>query len=336
MSKVIDQRITKDYALYHGDCVHVFGGLPDNSLHLGVTSVPFPGMYTYSNSAFDMGNVTSIKQMVDQTSYLAQEVLRCLIPGRSFFIHLTQGVAQKQRDGYMGLRDFRGPMIDMMQAVGFNYYGEITIDKDPQLKAMRTKDHGLMFKSLATDSARMHVALPDIVLQFTKPGDNPLPIRAAQSERYGNDNGWVTNFEWINWARPVWYAADYMPGTWRSNHNGDSCKDGIRETDVLNVRQARDTNDERHLCPLQLGVIERLVKVWSAPDEVVFDPFNGIGSTGYIALKYGRKYIGSELKKSYYDSSIRNLDSAIAERGALTLFDFAELEQQPQMELVAT
>lgn len=335
MSKVLEQRITNHYALYLGDCVHAFAGLPENSLHLGVTSPPFPMMYTYSNSSFDMGNVISIAQMVDQCRFLAKEVLRVLIPGRSFFMHITQGVAQKQRDGYMGLKDFRGPLIDMMQAVGFNYYGEITIDKDPQLKAMRTKDHGLMFKSLATDSARMHVALPDIVLQFTKPGDNPLPIRAGRSSKYDNDLGWVTSDEWINWARPVWYAADYMPGTWREGNTGDSCKFGIRETEVLNVRQARDTNDERHLCPLQLGVIERLVKVWSAPDEVVFDPFNGIGSTGYIALKYGRKYIGSELKKSYYDSSIRNLDSAIAERGALTLFDFAELEQQSQMDLVA-
>lgn len=326
--KVIDQRVTKDYALYHGDSVHAFAGIPERSLHLGVTSVPFPGMYVYSNSAHDMGNVTSIQQMVEQTRFLAREVLRVLIPGRSFFIHLTQGVAQKQRDGYMGLRDFRGPMIDMMQDVGFNYYGEITIDKDPQLKAMRTKDHGLMFKSLASDSARMHVALPDIVLQFTKPGDNPLPIRAGYSKKYDNTDGWVTSDQWINWARPIWYAADYQPGTWREGHTGDSCKDGIRETDVLNVRQARDTNDERHLCPLQLGVIERLIDVWSAPEEIVFDPFNGIGSTGYVALKKNRKYVGCELKKSYFDSSIRNLNSAIAERGALTLFDFADQENE--------
>lgn len=328
MSKVIDQRVTKDYALYHGDCVHAFAGLPSNSLHCGITSVPFPGMYVYSNSANDMGNVTSILQMVEQTSYLAQEVLRCLIPGRSFFIHLTQCVAQKQRDGYMGLRDFRGPMIDMMQGVGFNYYGEITIDKDPQLKAMRTKDHGLMFKSLATDSARMHVALPDIVLQFTKPGDNPLPIRAGRSSKYDNDLGWITSDEWINWARPVWYAADYMPGTWREGHTGDSCKNGIRETDVLNVRQARDTNDERHLCPLQLGVIERLVKVWSAPDEVVFDPFAGIGSTGFVALGLRRKFVGAELKESYFNSAITNLNHAISSREQVSLFDLPEYNQE--------
>lgn len=320
MSKVISQTITDDYAMYHADCVHGFKGLPDNSLHLGITSVPFPGMYVYSNSAFDMGNVTSILQMVDQFRFLVREAFRCLIPGRSFFIHLTQGIAQKQRDGYMGLRDFSGPMIAMMQEEGFNFYGENFVDKDPQLKAMRTKDHGLMFKSLVNDSARMHTAMPDKLLQFQKPGDNPLPIRAG---KHLGAEGWVTNYEWILFARPIWYAADYMPGTWRPNHNGDPCPQGvgIRETDVLNVRQARDTNDERHLCPLQLGVIDRLVKVWSAPDEIVFDPFAGIGSTGYVAIKNGRRFVGTELKESYYRSAVQNLNNAIAERGAVSLFD---------------
>lgn len=319
-SKVINQTITDHYAMYHSDCVHAFKGLPDNSLHLGVTSVPFPGMYVYSNSAFDMGNVTSILQMVDQYRFLVREAFRCLIPGRSFFIHLTQGIAQKQRDGYMGLRDFSGPMIAMMQEEGFNFYGENFVDKDPQLKAMRTKDHGLMFKSLVNDSARMHTAMPDKLLQFQKPGDNPLPIRAG---KHLGAEGWVTNYEWILFARPIWYAADYMPGTWRPNHNGDPCPQGvgIRETDVLNVRQARDTNDERHLCPLQLGVIDRLVKVWSAPDEIVFDPFAGIGSTGYVAIKNGRRFVGTELKESYYRSAVQNLNNAIAERGAVSLFD---------------
>jgi DNA modification methylase len=320
-SKVINQTITDNYAMYHSDCVHGFKGLPDNSLHLGVTSPPFVGMYVYSNSAFDMGNVVSIEQMINQFSFLAKEMLRVLVHGRSVFIHLTQAVAQKQRDGYMGLRDFRGPIIEMMTNVGFNYYGEITIDKDPQLKAMRTKDHGLMFKSLANDAARMHVAMSDFVMQFQKPGDNPLPIKAGKSKKYNNEQGWVTSEQWINWARPVWYAADYQPGTWTEHSTGEPCLDGIRETDVLNVRQARDTNDERHLCPLQLGVIDRIVKVWSAPDEIVFDPFGGIGSTGYVAIKNGRRFVGTELKESYYKSAVQNLNNAIAERGAVSLFD---------------
>lgn len=319
--KVIDQHITDQFAMYHGDCVHALAGLPDNSLHLGITSPPFVGMYVYSNSAFDMGNVTSIAQMVEQSRFLAKEMLRVLVPGRSVFVHLTQAVAQKLRDGYMGLRDFRGEIIKMMIDEGFIYYGEITIDKDPQLKAMRTKDHGLMFKSLASDAARMHVAMSDFVMQFQKPGDNPLPIKAGYSKKYDNEAGWVSSDEWILWARPVWYSADYMPGTWKPNHGGESCLDGIRETDVLNVRQARDTNDERHLCPLQLGVIERIVKVWSAPNEIVFDPFSGIGSTGYVAIKEGRKFVGTELKASYYQSAVRNLESAVSESSQTTLFD---------------
>lgn len=177
-----------------------------------------------------------------------------------------------------------------------------------------------MFKSLVNDSARMHCALADKILQFQKPGDNPLPIEAG---KHLGASGWVTNYEWILWARPVWYAADYLPGTWKPNYNGEPCPSGvgIRETDVLNVRQARDTNDERHLCPLQLGVIDRLVKVWSAPDEIVFDPFAGIGSTGYVAIKNGRRFVGTELKESYYRSAVQNLNNAIAERGAVSLFD---------------
>jgi len=330
--KVIDQKITDKYALYHGDCVYVLRGMPSNSIHLGVTSVPFPGMYVYSNSVLDMGNVTSISEMIEQCRYMSRELLRCMVPGRSFFIHLTQGVAQKLRDGYMGLKDFRGAMIQMMIEEGWIHYGETVIDKDPQLKAMRTKDHGLMFKSLVSDSAKMHCALPDFLLQFQKPGGNPLPIRAGYGgTKYDNEAGWVTNFEWILWARPVWYAQDYEPGTWRPNHNGDSLLPGygIRETDVLNVSQARDTNDERHLCPLQLGVIHRLVNVWSAPDEIVFDPFNGIGSTGVVSLKNNRRYVGSELKQSYYQSSVRNLDNTILELSQLSIFD-AQFETQPE------
>jgi DNA modification methylase len=136
--------------------------------------------------------------------------------------------------------------------------------------------------------------------------------------------GWVTNYEWILWARPVWYAADYQPGTWRKDYNGDGCPDGIRETDVLNVAVARDTNDERHLCPLQLPVIERVVKVWSNPGDVVYSPFAGIGSEGYVALKNNRRFTGGELKESYYRVAQRNLDRALNERGQTTLFDFAE------------
>lgn len=323
--KVIDQKITEHYALYYADCVHMLRGLPENSVGLTVGSPPFPGMYVYSKSKYDMGNVKSIREMIEQYRFAQTELLRVTMPGRNQFIHITQGVAQKGRDGFMGLRDFRGQIIDMMSDVGWNYYGEFVTDKDPQLKAVRTKDHGLMFKSLVNDSAKMHCALADIVLQFQKAGENPEPIRAGgNSKKYLDAKGWVTPEEWILWARPVWYARDYQPGTWRPDYLGDECPGGIKETETLNVSQARDTNDERHLCPLQLGVIERLILVYSNPSDVVCDKYTGVGSTGVKAIQLGRKFVGSELKGSYYRQAVRNLDKAVAERGALTLFDFQE------------
>ena len=320
----------KDWTLYLGDSVKTMDNIKSDSVGVSVFSPPFPGMYVYTNSPHDMGNVSDINQMIEQFKFLMdkEHMYRVLMPGRNVFIHITQGVAQKQRDGYIGLKDFRGKIISMMEEIGWIYYGEATIDKDPQLKAMRTKDHGLMFKSLVNDAARMHPALADTLLQFRKPGDNPKPIRAGKTSRYADSSdGWVTANEWILWARPVWYAADYMPGTWDGDRTtGDSCPGGIRETDVLNVTQARDTNDERHLCPLQLGVIERVVKVWTNPGEIVYSPFAGIGSEGYVALKEGRKFIGGELKESYWRNALRNLHNA--EYKPMTLFDMPDEETE--------
>lgn len=321
-----DEASDNDWTLYLGDSVKTIDKIADNSVGLSIFSPPFPGMYVYTNSPHDMGNVRNIDEMIEQFRFLMSKdkMLRVLMPGRNVFIHITQGVAQKGRDGYIGLKDFRGKIIAMMEDEGWNYYGETVIDKDPQLKAVRTKDHGLMFKSLANDAARMHCALPDYLLQFQKPGENPEPIRAGRSTRYDNPDGWVSNDEWILWARPVWYAEDYMPGTWREGYTGNGCPGGIRETDVLNVRMARDTDDERHLCPLQLPVIERAVKIWSNPGDLIYSPFVGIGSEGYVALKLNRRFVGGELKISYYRNAIRNLQAAINERGQRTLFDFAE------------
>lgn len=323
--KVIDQKITSDYAYYWADCVHVLRGLPSNSLHCSISSWPFPGMWVYSNSKYDMGNVTSIMEMLEQCRYMAQEQFRCMVPGRSVFVHLTQGVAQKLRDGYIGIKDLRGPAIKMMEEVGFNYYGEITIDKNPQIKSIRTRDAGLAFKSLVSDSSRMHSALSDFVLHFRKPGENPLPIQAgAANKKYADAKGWISAEEWILWARPVWYGQDYLPGTSQNGKTtGASCPSGwgIRETDTLSTVTAKDAQDEKHLCALQLGVIERLVLLHSAPDETIHDPFGGIASTGYIALKHRRKFVGSELKGSYYRQGVRNLDAALSDRNAMTLFD---------------
>ena len=291
----------KGWKLMLGDCVERIAEVPDNSVGLSVFSPPFPGMYAYTNSVRDMGNVRDQGEMIEQFSFLSGELLRILKPGRSCCVHLTQGVAFKGTDGYIGIKDFRGAMIECMERAGWVYYGEVCIDKNPQIKAIRTKDAGLLFKSLATDSSRMHMALADYLLQFRKPGDNKEPIKAGQSDRYNNMDGWITADEWIRWARPVWYGYDA------------DMSDGINETDVLkNFRHARDEDDEKHICPLQLGVIERAIKLWSNPGDVVFSPFAGVGSEGFKALQLGRKFVGVELKESYWNIAKQNLDIARA------------------------
>jgi DNA modification methylase len=303
------------WTMHLGDSVEQIEKVETESCGLIVFSPPFPGMYAYTNSSRDNGNTESINQMIEHFRFLVSEgkLMRVLKPGRSCCMHLTQAVAFKGVDGYSGLKDFRGRIIDLMESEGWIYYGEVCIDKDPQVKAIRTKDAGLLFKSLANDSSKMHMALADYMLQFKKPGDNHEPIRAGVSAKYNNKNGWITPEEWIEWAAPVWYrqTKDY-PG-------------GIRETDVLNVRQARETDDERHLCPLQLGVIERAVKLWSNPGDLVFSPFAGIGSEGYQSLLLHRRFVGIELKGSYFRTACQNL--GVAENKAAeserTLFDLA-------------
>lgn len=286
------------WTLLHGDCVERVAEIEDESVGLTLFSPPFPGMYVYTDETADMGNCRSIEELIEHYTYLIPELLRVSMPGRSCCVHLCQSIRVKYLDGYSGLRDFRGAVIRAMEVGGWIYYGEVAIDKDPQVKAIRTKDQGLLFKSLASDSSRMHMALADYLLQFRKPGDNPEPIRAGISERYGNPDGWITAEEWIEWAAPVWYrASEHYPG-------------GIRETDVLNVAVARDNADERHIAPLQLGVIERAVKLWSNPGDLIFSPFAGIGSEGVGALRHGRRFVGIELKRSYFDTACRNLVSA--------------------------
>lgn len=293
----------RDWTLYLGDCVEMVDALEDASVGLVVTSPPFPGMYAYTNSPRDMGNARDMDEMLKHYRFLVsrKKLLRAMMPGRMMCVHLTQSPAFKSHDGYVGLKDFRGRVIDLMTEEGWIYYGEVTIDKNPQVKAQRTKERGLMFKTLATDSSLMRMAMADYLLYFMAPGDNPKPIRAGIHPRYNPDGGWITTDEWIEWAHPVWY--------------------GVNETDVLNVKVARESDDERHLCPLQLPVIERAVKLWSAPGDMVVDPFNGIGSTGHQSLLLRRRYTGFELKPSYFETAVRNLTSAEHEASAATLWD---------------
>ena len=310
-----DVAVGDGWTLYLGDSIETIDNVESDSVGLSVFSPPFPGMYAYTNSARDIGNVTGIVELMDHFEFLMPKILRITMPGRLCAIHLTQEPVFKGKDGYVGRRDFRGEVIRRMEANGWIYWSEVTIDKNPQLKAARTKEHTLLFKTLATDSSGNAPALADYLVIFKKPGENPEPIRAGNSANYDNPNGWVTNDDWIEWAAPVWYGAYHgLPG-------------GISEADVLNVRQARETDDERHLAPLQLGVIERCVKLWSNPDDVIYSPFAGIGSEGYVSIQNGRRFIGGELKRSYWLSAIENLNEAVRSRGVRSLFDFAHTQE---------
>ena len=300
------------WKMHNGDSIELIDEVEDESVGFTLFSPPFPGMYAYTDSPRDVGNSKGLDELVEHFSFLIPGLHRVTMPGRSCAIHLTQQVAFKGTDGFTGLRDFRGRVISAMEEEGWIYYGEVTIEKDPQLKAVRTKDHGLMFKSLAGDSSKMHMALADYLLQFRKPGENPEPIRAGISEKYGNPNGWITNEEWIEWASPVWHR------------HSKAYPNGIRESNVLNVASARSEEDERHLCPLQLDVIERAIKLWSNPADLILDPFAGVGSTGFKALKLGRRFVGIELKESYYRQACKNLERAQVESDTGTLLDVIE------------
>lgn len=321
------------YTLFLGDCVKRIDEIESESIGFSAFSPPYPGMYAYSNSPMDMGNCDDIDQMIQHFRFLVakDKLYRVMMTGRNVAIHLTQLTAMKSRDGYIGLKDYRGRTIQMMIEEGWIYAGEICIDKNPQIQATRNKERGLLFKSLAMDASVMRMALADYVLLFRKPGENPLPIRAGISEKYSNKNGWITEQEWVEWAAPVWYRHVSANGAFaqsqpsypsfsanakqeRRTIEGLTLLNGIQETDVLNVAQARETDDERHLCPLQLGVIERCVKLWSAPGDTVFSPFAGIGSEGYVSLRLNRKFIGCELKESYWKSARINLERGLKER----------------------
>lgn len=287
---VMDEAHGDDWALYNGDSAEVLPQLPDRSVDLSVFSPPFSSTYTYSPSNRDLGNVSSDSQFWQQFSFISRELLRVMRPGRLVAVHVANLPAYENRDGASGRKDFRGDTIRHFEQAGFVYHSEICIDKNPQAQAIRTHSKGLLFVQLGRDSAGMWQAWADYVVVFRAPGKNDKPIVSD-----------LTQNEWIEWARPVW--------------------SGIRETDVLGVREARENDDERHLCPLQLPVIERCVRLWSAPGETVLSPFAGIGSEGVGALRHGRRFVGVELKPAYFRVAVRNLRAAAQAGNELTLDD---------------
>ena len=303
--KVLNQSHGKNWALYHGDSVEVLQGIPENSIHLSVTSIPFAQLYCYSNSDRDMGNCKNDAEFYEQYKYLVKEWYRVMMPGRIVCIHCMNIPSMKERDGVIGLKDFRGDVIRLMQSQGFIYHSEVCIWKDPVTAMQRTKALGLLHKQIKKDSAMSRMGIPDYVVAFRKPGENP--------ERITHTNESYPVSHWQEVASPVW--DEYASPVWWD----------INQSNTLNRYGAKDENDEKHIAPLQLTVIERCVELWSNPDDVVLDPFNGIGSTGYQALLMGRRYVGVELKESYYNLAMKNLQAAeieVKEKAEeITLFD---------------
>jgi DNA modification methylase len=284
-SYVTDEARGEAWRLMLGDSCERIEEIDTDSVDLSVFSPPFASLYTYSPSARDLGNSQSRDEFFEHFDFIIAGLQRVTKPGRLACVHVQQITTTKAVHGVIGLTDFRGQVIAAFLEQGWVLHGEVTVDKDPQAQAIRTKAQALMFQTLNRDSASSRPALADYVLVFRALGENAVPIKPD-----------CDNETWIEWARPVWYS--------------------IRETDTLNARAGRDADDERHIAPLQLSLIERCVRLWSNPGELVFSPFAGIGSEGYVAVQQERQFVGIELKPSYWRTAVTNLEG-VSSQGRL-------------------
>ena len=286
----LDQTTGDNFALYHGDCIEVLKGLPASSVHYSIFSPPFASLYTYSNSPRDMGNCRSNEEFFEHFGYLVDELARVMQPGRNVSFHCMLFPASKERDGFIGLKDFRGDLIRAFQAKGFIFHAETVIWKDPVTQMQRTKALGLLHKSVRENASMCRQGIPDYLVTMRTPGDVVERVKhTAEDYPVGH---------WQKVASPVWMDID--------------------PSDTLQYASAREHDDERHICPLQLEVIRRGVELWTNPGDIVLSPFAGIGSEGYVTLQMGRRFVGAELKASYYQQAARNL--AMAMRGTADMF----------------
>lgn len=293
---VTDVETGEHFTAMLGDSCERLGEIDGNTVHLTVSSPPFASLFTYSASERDLGNSADRAEFLEHYAFIISETLRVTVPGGIACIHVQQLTTTKATHGHMGLTDFRGDVIRAHIDGGWIFHGEITVNKDPQAQAIRTHAHALMFTNLHKDSSVSRPALADYLLVFKKAGDRPERISQADGHPTR-----VTNDEWINWAQPIWWD--------------------IRETNTLNTAVAKEDADERHICPLQLDFIERCVRLWSNPGDLVLDPCGGIGSTGVVAIGQGRRSVSCELKPSYFATAVRNLQAAEAEASLPSLFE---------------
>lgn len=287
---VKNKAIGKNYAIYNGDSCEVLEEIPTNSIHYSIFSPPFESLYTYSNDERDLGNCKTREEFYEQFTFIVKQLYRVIMPGRLVSLHCMNLPTSKEKDGVIGLRDFRGELIRLFQSIGFIYHSEVCIYKSPVQAMQRTKALGLLHKQLKKDSCMSRMGLPDYVVTMRKPGENP--------EKVSHTNETYPVSKWQEVASPIWDM--YASPVWWDIDMGNT----------LNRLAAKEEKDERHICPLALPIIERCVELWSNPGDIVLDPFDGIGSTGYQALLMGRKHIGIELKESYYNLACENLKQA--------------------------
>ena len=286
------------YRAIHGDCVEEVAKLPDNSIDFSIFSPPFAELYVYSDDIRDMGNCKDYEEFFVHFQFLVKELARVIKSGRLVAVHCMDLPAMKGKDGYIGLKDFSGMLIQAFEKEGFIYHDRVTIWKSPVVEMTRTKSIGLLHKTIKKDSSLSRTGIPDYILVFRNAGDNLEPI--THQDKDENKENYLPVNLWQKYAEPVWYDINY--------------------SDTLQYTSAREEKDEKHICPLQLETIRRCLHLWSNEGDTVLSPFGGIGSEGYESLRLNRNYIGIELKESYYNQMQRNLKRMIADKMQPKLF----------------
>lgn len=289
---------TPTFRAIHGDCVEEVAKLPTDSIDFSIFSPPFAELYVYSDDIRDMGNCQDYEEFFVHFQFLVKELARVVKSGRLVAVHCMDLPAMKGKDGYIGLKDFSGMLIQSFQKEGFIYHDRITIWKSPVVEMTRTKSIGLLHKTIKKDSSMSRTGIPDYILVFRNAGDNLVPITHQDTDE--KQENYLPVSLWQKYAEPVWYDINY--------------------SDTLQYTSARDEKDEKHICPLQLETIRRCLHLWSNEGETVLSPFGGIGSEGHESLRLKRNFIGIELKPSYFHQMQRNLQRMIDDLNQTTLF----------------